>query len=230
MILLVSGKEDVQANWLATQWASHDASLLTPEDMSQSGWSFQPGSPLPWTAVAGGAPFDEQTPLLGLVNLLGHVTEEHLPHITPEDRNYVANEMTAFLLAWQGALTCPILNRPRPSCLAGPNLSTEAWMLLAAGLGTRVRKITTSSHSTGRRKSVGDHCAVTVIGNRTLGGEPELQRQALSLARAADVDLATFFFSTGRRAVFLGVTLRPDLATPEAASALLQYFEERSTC
>jgi hypothetical protein len=230
MILLVAGKEDAQAQWLATQWASHDARLLTPEDMSQSGWSFQSGSALPWTGVAGGQPFDEQTPLIGLVNLLGQVTEEHLPHIAPEDRSYVAHEMTAFLLTWQGALTCPVLNRPRPNCLVGPSLSTEAWLLLAASHGIRVRSITTSSHTSARRKRAEGNQAITVIGNRALGGEPELQRQALSLAHAAGVDLATFYFSTGRRAAFLGATLRPDLGTPEAAAALLQCLEEKSAC
>jgi hypothetical protein len=115
MILLVADEHDIQARWLAEQWAHHDARLLTPADLSRPGWSFRPGNSSDWTGVAGGIGFDHDTPLAGILNCLAQVTEAHLPHIHPEERSYVASEMTAFLLSWQCELACPVLNRPTPT-------------------------------------------------------------------------------------------------------------------
>lgn len=239
MILLVAGKYDTQARWLAERWVMHDACLLDTADLSQPGWCFRPGFPDEWTGVVGGRSVvggrcvDNNSRLHGVLNCLPAITEDQLLHIVPEDRSYVAREMTAFLLAWETELTCPVFNRPTPNCLIGPNLSREEWILTAARLGIRVSTVTRSSHGcsqAAQNNPFQDARAVTVIGKRVLGDGPELQYCARTLARAAGVELATFYFSAAAQTEFLGTTLQPDLKNCEAADALLQCFGGAHTC
>jgi hypothetical protein len=232
MILLVADQHDTQARWLAELWEHHDARLLTPTDLSQPGWSFRPGSSN-WTGVAGGVGFDHHTPLAGILNCLAEVSEAQLPHIHPEERSYVANEMTAFLLSWQCELTCPVLNRPTPNCLIGLNLSAEGWTQMAAGLGLPVKTTARASHAPSRTKAgdaYRDTRSVTVIGECALGGDSELQFCARSLAQAARVDLATFYFTCASEPEFVAASLRPELSHPEAVEALLQCFQRPRPC
>jgi hypothetical protein len=233
MILLVAGRSDIQARWLVERWARHDARLLEVNDLSQPGWCFRPSCPEEWTGVVGGQRFDNNSGLSGVLNCLTAITDDQLLHVVPEDRAYVACEMTAFLLAWETELTCPVFNRPTPNCLIGPNLSREEWILMAARLGIPVTTITRSSHQHARAAQNGpiqNARSVTVIGRRALGDGPELQYWARSLARAAGVELATFYFSGAAEAEFLGASLRPDLTNCETADVLLQCFEGVHTC
>jgi hypothetical protein len=233
MILLVADELDTQARWLAEQWEHHDARLLTPADLSRPGWTFRPGSSPEWTGVAGVVGLDHHTPLAGILNCLAEVSEAQLPHIHPEERSYVANEMTAFLLSWQCELTCPVLNRPTPNCLIGLNLSDEGWTQMAAGLGLPVRTTARTSHGQSRTKSgdaYRDTRSVTVIGECALGEDSELQFCARSLAQTARVDLATFYFTRGSDPEFIGASLRPDLSHPQAVEALLHCFQRPRPC
>jgi hypothetical protein len=232
VILLVADEHDAQARWLAKLWAHHDARLLTPADLSRPGWNFRPCSSSGWTGVAGGVGFDHHTPL-GILNCLAQVSEEQLPHILPEERSYVANEMNAFLLSWQCELTCPILNRPTPNCLIGVNLSNQGWTQMAASLGLPVRTASRASHGPSRNKSDDASCntrSVTVIGEFALGEDAELQFCARCLAQAAGVDLATFYFSRASEPEFIGANLRPDLSHPGAVDTLLQCFQGTRPC
>jgi hypothetical protein len=233
MILLVADEHDPQARWLAEQWVPHDARLLTPADLSRPGWSFRPGNSSEWTGVASGMNLDHDTPLAGILNCLAEVSEAQLPHIRPEERSYVANEMTAFLLSWQCELTCPVLNRPTPNCLIGLNLSPEGWTQMAAGLGLPVRTTARASHGPSRTKAhdaYRDTRSVTVIGECALGEDSDLQFCARSLAQTARVDLATFYFTSASEPEFVDASLRPDLSHPEAVEALLQCFQGPRPC
>jgi len=232
MILIVADRFDEQVQWLAARWERHGARILHAGDLSQSGWCFCPGSER-WTGVAGGEPVGSDSALTGVLNCVPEITCDQLLHIAPQDRAYVAREMTAFLLSWQSELTCPVVNRPTPQSLMGPNWSREEWIVTAARLGVRVRTTTRATHGD-LGKSSGDslgraHCVI-VAGNRILGGTAQLQDWARSLGRAAAVQFAAFCFSPTDEPEFLAATLRPDLANPQTADALLEVFDGAHAC
>jgi len=79
-----------------------------------------------------------QKEITGVLTRLPCVFEQELVDITPDDRRYVAAEMTAFLLFWLSRLKCPVLNRPTPTCLSGPYWRREKWIHVAARVGIPV--------------------------------------------------------------------------------------------
>ncbi len=72
----------------------------------------------------------------GVLNRLGFLPPGHLLMIEPSERDYVSQELTAFYLSWLHALSCPVLNRPTPTGLAGAwrHDSEWRWLALQAGL------------------------------------------------------------------------------------------------
>jgi hypothetical protein len=233
MILLVANEFDTNARWLAERWTSFDVRILSPSDLSRPGWYFQPGSLGAWAAVVDGEVCDAQTPLNGVINLLPSITQEQLPHIVPEDQAYVAQEMNSFLLSWESELSCPVVNRPTPNCLIGPNLSLEEWVLLAARLGLPVKPINHSSNAGSRSNRKGlfhNAIAATVIGDQVFCGSEELQSFARPLAHAANVDLGVFYFTRESNAKFLGASLQADLTNDAAADAVLELFPGCRPC
>jgi hypothetical protein len=77
----------------------------------------------------------------GVLIRLPYVFEQELLHIVPGDRAYVAAEMQAFLISWLSRLKCPVLNRPTPSYLLGPNWRPQQWVYTAAQVGIPVRPV-----------------------------------------------------------------------------------------
>lgn len=138
MLLIVASRFDSRAAGLVRRWAADDAQVLTCRSLSRPGWVFDPARPAVGTFVtdAGPVPVDD---LQGLVSLLPAVHADELPHVAPEDRDYVAAEMHAFLVAWLASLPCTVLGHPTPYCLTGPHLRHEQWIQQAARAGLTVR-------------------------------------------------------------------------------------------
>jgi len=229
VLVVLANRADATAAELVSAWAAHNAALLTAEDLSRAGWRHHPGIDEASTAVIGGrvVPVRE---IDAVLTRLPCVTEADLPHIVAEDRNYVAMEMTSFLVAWLSALECTVINKPRPACLTGPNWREAEWVRLAAQLGMRVRTLRREcapGANVAPRVFEGVPAAVTVIGKSRFGFVDEtLKEQAGRLAQAAGVDLLTVFFSnaSSSSAEFLGVSLCPDLSPPDVASSVLELL------
>jgi hypothetical protein len=181
----------------------------------------------------------------GVLTRLTAVDEHELTHIVPGDRAYVAQEMTAFLLSWLAGLSCPILNRPTPGCLAGPPWRREQWVYQAARLQIPVRPVRrTVALAGGLRSPVETRSAgqphgparrpvtITIVGDRWFGeADPALAHHARRLATAAGVDLAAVHFSGPRRgARLVAADLWPDVASPQIGDAVLAYLGDRDRC
>jgi hypothetical protein len=168
----------------------------------------------------------------GVLTLRPCVFAEELAHIFAGDRAYVAAEMNAFLIAFLSKLKCPILNRPTPLCLSGPNWRLEQWVKAAASLSIPVvpvhRRIT-DLHAASAALGPGAH-EVTVVGGRCFGpADAGLASQARQLAKIANVDLVSFWFRpTARGAQFVAADLWPDLARAEIAEAVLDFLSQSS--
>ena len=213
---------------LAARPGTDRIALLTCEDLSVPGWRHYVAAAGTSVAVIDGREVAVEE-ITGVVTCLPNVSELELLHIVPSDRAYVAAEMSAFLLSWLSALSCPVLNRPSPTCLSGPYWRPEQWARLASEVGMRVQPV----H---RRVALDIVCqrppsrtgvTVTVIGERCLGQAHTATLAAASrLARAAGVELLTVRVSGPEPgATFLGADPWPDLTCQETADVLLEYLE-----
>jgi len=226
-LIVLAGALDAPARTLAERWAPVGAVLVTPASLSVAGWRHSPGDPGRLRAPVGGR-------LLGIADIgavlvrLPCVTPGDLPHIAAADREYVAEEMTAFLLSWLSELPCRVVNRPTPTCLAGPALRDEQWVRLASELGIPCRPALRRVPAGGAPPpAVRSPASVTVIGAHAVpgGSDPELGRRACALAAAAGADLLVVHFdAAGREPKVVGADLWADLGRGEVADALLELL------
>jgi hypothetical protein len=234
MLVIIAQKQDQSARWLAERWDRFGAELLSPNDLSLQGWCHCVGLASEETAVINKrtVPVREIT---GVLTRLPHVPEHELMHIIPADRAYAAAEMTAFLLSWLSGLNCPLLNRPTTTCLSGCGWRSEQWVYLATLLGIpiipvrrRARRVEEVSGNT----SMDPFDTVTVVGERCIGtGDEKQAAYALRLAAAAGVDLLAVHFRTvGGEPQLLSADLWPEIASPQVADAMLEYFQRNRAC
>jgi hypothetical protein len=240
MLLVLASLYDHAAEALVERWREHGARLLTCRDLSNAGWRFDPEDARGAFVSAAGEVF-HASEIRGVLTRLPSVTPHELPHIVATDREYVAAEMTAFLIAWLSSANFPVINRPTPVCLMGPNWREEQWTYAALRAGMRIRQTTRllslrtpqpapppvefeeASEGNGRTEDV--RLTLTVAGERCFGGTDEtLKAQALRLAKLAGVEFLEVQFSGGRAAAFVGAYLAPAVSSPEVADALLARF------
>lgn len=234
MLVILASRHDAVAASLAARWSAEDVALVTPENLSASGWRHYPGSPESSSAPLGGRAVGE-CEITGVLSRMWGVGEFDLPHIVPEDRAYVGMEMTAFITSWLYGLPCPVLNRPTPTCLTGINWREEEWTHRAARLGIPVRTVrrrTALDAEAQPPTAAGPACVVTVVGKRCVGDADEtLKTHARNLAAAAGTELLDVHFDgAGPDAVFLGVGLWPDVTAPEIADAILEHLKGGHAC
>jgi hypothetical protein len=125
MLVIVASRYDSEAQALASRWGDHDAHVLSCQDLSVTGWRNCLPDRRASTAVIGGRVISDAD-ITGVLTLLPCVMTHELLHIVPEDRAYVAAEMMAFLVSWLHGLAAPVINRPTPVCLMGPNWRARA--------------------------------------------------------------------------------------------------------
>jgi hypothetical protein len=231
MLLILASEHDRAARALVRRWEGYGAGLLTCRDLSTPGWRYYPGDPAASRAAVGGRsiPFEE---IGGILLRLPSVTEDELPHIVEADRGYVAAEMNAFLVAWLTEAHFPVVNRPTPICLMGPNWHHEQWLHAAAQAGARLRSSPrpTTPEAAASEVHAGRLCTVTVVGERCLGqADDSLKELARRIARGAGVTLlAVQFAGPHAGAEFVGAYLGADVLQPPVADALLDCFCPRA--
>jgi hypothetical protein len=161
----------------------------------------------------------------GVVSLLPWIGPQDLPGIHPEDQEYVAAEMSAFLLAWLSELSCPVLDRPSPSSLSGLGWRREQWIRVASRLGIPTAlPDDASTHGA----PVLSGRPVTVLDGQPVGGcQPAEGEAAATIARAVDVRLVTLsFVGTEQAPVFEGAWPAPQLDDPDMAKVLKESLLE----
>lgn len=231
MILVIASRHDLVARALVGRWAAHGARLLTSADLSAAGWRHHSDAAGTSTLLVGGRVIPARE-VSGVLTRLPCVFERELVRIAPVHRAYVAAEMTAFLTFWLSDLPCPVLNRPTPGCLAGPNWRREQWVHAAARAGIPVRSV---------RRCVGVSAGlspeapyphpitVTVVGDRCVGRVTRrLAAQARHLADTARLDLLAVRFSgPGPGAHFVDADPWPDIAAdPAVTDAVIEYLQK----
>jgi hypothetical protein len=165
--------------------------------------------------------------LSGVLCRLAAVRPCELLEIVPEERQYVAAEVTAFLLAWLDTLPCRVVNAPSALCLSGPGWRREQWLYAAWRLGipalATVRRVVPGRASADLAKA--HTAAVTVVGSSCATGPPQLMALAQRLAGAARVDLLTVWFAqAGTGYAVTGADAWPDVSTSSVAIPLLELL------
>jgi hypothetical protein len=227
VIAILAKAGDAAAETLASRWGS-EARLMTPRDLARRGWVHRPGSDADVVVIDSGQVAARE--LTGVVTQLCFVAPDDLAPIVAVDRPYVAAEMTAFLLAWLSDLPCPVVNRPSPLGLAGPNLRPEAWMALASEAGIPVRPIRRDRHGYRAQDASGARDEVTVVGNRALGAmSARAGERALRLARRVDAEMMVAVFDPAEPdEPLLDAHTWPDLTRADVADALLELLTGRA--
>jgi hypothetical protein len=228
VLVIVASRHDKAAEALAVRWAAHDATLLTAEDLSVAGWRHYLNASVESKAVVGGQGLTTAK-ITGVLIRLPYLPEQELLQIVPEDRAYVATEMNAFLVSWLSGLQCPVLNRPTPTYLLGPNWRQQQWVYAAAQIGIPVRTVQRKvALSTPIQTQVLEKppVSVTVIGHSCVGQvDDTLATHAKRLADVAKVELLTVqFTSPEANGELINAELWADISHPEIADAILERF------
>jgi hypothetical protein len=229
VVLVVTSRRDAAATALAANDGAA-VRLMTPDDLSQEGWTFRLNDPAGGTARLGGSAVPVAD-IAGVVTRLPAVTAHDLPHIAADDRGYVAVEMNAFLLAWLTSLPCPVVNRPTPLCLAGPPWRQEQWVLMAEQLGIPARPVVRRTNEVpGPAVAAAPDHIVTVVGREHFGTEnEELAERAHALADAAGADLLSVAFDGPRRdARLVNASLWLDLGDAAIGNAVIALVRRKA--
>lgn len=226
MLVVVASALDVDANKLVTRWKEHDAALMTCQDLSTPGWRHHLGHSYSSAPVIGGrvVPMDD---VKGVFTRRPWIFPEELTHIVLPDREYVAAEMSAFLVSWLSELTCPVVNQPTPTCLSGPGWRQPQWAHLAARLDIQVswdrwQIPPPASDDVGPPSTA--TVEVIIVDGRCFGAPDAATAVAAQrLASVARVRLAGFQFTVGAsRPVFVSANLWPSVEDPAVNDAVLQ--------
>jgi hypothetical protein len=245
MILILASRWDTTPNDIAAAWADQPVSIMTARDLSRAGWCLSLGAHDDGVsrdavrndaavrrdrAVIEGQPIADEE-LQCVLTRLPWVTEMELPEIVAPDRAYVAAEMSAFLLFWLSGLACPVLNKPTPTCLAGPGWRPERWTRAAAETGMTVRAVQRDSRLRGAPADCAPSRQVTVVGSQVFGEvHPDLKERVRLLAELAHVSLLTVQFCGAERgAAFLGADASPSLDDQSVRAAVLEHLTSASS-
>jgi hypothetical protein len=217
VIVIVASAFDASAARLAERWQHEGAAVLACSDLSTAGWRYRLGRRAESRAVVAGQLVDMDA-ISAVLTRRPCIFPVELTSIDPGDREYVAAEMNAFLLAWLSELACPVLNQPTPTCLAGPGWPLVHWLALARDLGIE---------TSGAGDDPDCHIDLTVIGDACFNApDASVAIRARQLAREAGVQMLTLRFrlESHRRPSLFGVNLWPDLDQSGPADAALEQL------
>ena len=231
MLVVVGSRHDPGACAIVQQWKRWGAALLSCEDLSASGWRYSPSDRAASRAVVSGQIVSDIA-IRGVLVRRPWVLQQELTHIAPADREFVAAEMSAFLLAWLSQLPCRVLNRPRGTSLCGPNWWPQQWAHMAADVGCQVEpvrwQVPANARAKGKERSYPALQSVeaVVVGDRCLGEVSDDQAaDAMKLAGAAGVALlAVWFAPANGRSRFIAANAMPDLKDSRVSDAVREYL------
>jgi hypothetical protein len=213
VIAVLASRFDPEALDLVSAWSDSKAVLLSAEDLCSPGWSFRPAAPAESTAVINGQRV-RVSELRAVVTRRPAVLAEELMRITQADRNYVAAEINAFLVAWLSSLPCRVVNRPTPTSLCGPAWSELYWREAARRAGVDWTEA----------EDAGEAHEVMLCGRRVLfSNSIEEETAVRALGHSAGAELMGVRLRSGR---VCGVSVAPPLTNREVRDCLLSYLVE----
>lgn len=214
MLLVLASRFDGEARAFVDERLAGRALLLTPADLSASGWNVTWRFPGENMGEAGGLTF-RSADVSAALSLLPAVTQHELPHIAVEDQEYVAAELHAFLRFWLSELSCPVYNRPSHGGLSAAPWSERRWRWTAAEAGLLP---VTTGHANAA------DMLMSVVDGAVIDGEASADQRlaARRLSEASGATTLTLHFRDGR---FAAAFPRPLLAQPKVADAVERLLQ-----
>lgn len=213
MLVVVTSSSDPE---LALLKSRPGIALIVPAHLSEPGWIYEVGRGERTQIITSKGTVSAKD-ISGVLTRTQRAWPAELPHIHPEDREYVAAEMTAFLAGLLNELPCPVLNPPAANSWWGPPWTTEHWQRAAA-----VNDGAVCCNHDGR---CSDSEQIVILGKRAIccgdKSSSNMSELALRLAEIAGVDLLEASFCA-RHQGLKQVSLRPALD-----EQLLKAIEER---
>jgi hypothetical protein len=230
LLVILASIHDKSVGHLVELWDPHDVCVLTCKELSMVGWRHYLNDSTLSTAVVNGKKISNEQ-IDGVLTRLPYVTETELFHIVNHDRSYVAAEMMAFLVSWLSCLKCPVINKPTPLCLLGPNWSQEQWIHAAAKVGLPVRSLRRQSFKSNIINNAVDHMqrvTVSVIGDHCYGAiNDEMTEQSIRLTRQAGVEMLSVHFAAYEKGfLFITANLWFPIDSHNISNAILDYLIE----
>ena len=227
MILIISNYLDDTAGELLKLFPAGKASLFTSQHLSSRGiaaYSNQFNNS--YVTIEENSLSVES--ITGVITLIPSIFPWELIQIEKEDREYVAGEMTAFMIYFLSCLRCPKLNPPSPSCLSGFNWRQEHWIKKAFELRIPVKPIEISSREKIKTNYLdAEIITIIIIGNQFCGQDNELLiSYAFHLARHTGMKLlqVNFIKYSNDETYFLSASQFPDLDNNSVMEAMVDYF------
>jgi len=227
LILVFASELDEVARDATTEWSEQQAVLLTPADIFCKGWRTRIGGVHDWSIVAN----RQQWPIRsvsGVVSLLPRILARELFDIQEEDRPFAAAEATAFALFFLSSIPCPVVNRPTPNCLNGPNWQPEQWTRACFEAGVAFKVSCRRTNEVIRPETACSGLrSVTVLGGKCLEDTSEgCLADVLTLAQLANVTFLQVYFAQDEgESIFYRAQLTPDLSKVGIRTALREYFD-----
>jgi hypothetical protein len=167
--------------------------------------------------------------IAGVVNLLAAVVPKTLTVYEPEEREYQASELHAWLLFFLSALVCPVVNRPTPLSLNGPVLNPIGWYHLAraAGIPLSAVSVDSAEGTNPRARGSGNLVEVVCLGGGILAPSgTAADRYTVELARRSGVEYlkARYTNESPTNVRFAGASSIPDPRCQRERRALVEYF------
>jgi hypothetical protein len=214
MLVVFAQPWDPAGPALAAAWPGRTG-IVTPRDLSHPGWRLRSGAADRAVLVAGGEAVDISE-VRGVIGRLGWIAPEDLTWIDAAERDFVAAEMGAFLLAFLSQIDCPVLNRPTPLCLAGPMPLPAAW-----------RESARKARFPLARPGAAPARTLDVIDGRVVGAR--FRPEAWAAERlAADCGARLLAVAVSDDGGFIGAHPFVDLANPTLACAAVSTFKTRN--
>ena len=227
MILVFASELDEVARDATTDWSERQAVLLTPADIFCKGWRTTIGGVHDWSIVASG----QQWPISavsGVVSRLPRILARELFDVQYEDRSFAAAEAMAFVFFLLSSMPCPVVNRPTPNCLNGPNWQLEQWGRACFEAGVAFKAgCRRNTEMFGPETASSCLRSVTVLAEKCLEDTSNgCLAGVLRLAQLANVIFLHVDFTEDKgETVFHRAELIPDLSRIEIREALREYFE-----
>jgi len=220
-IVILARAGHAPARALAAAWPGGAATLATPGDFLRAAWRWRLR---PTGAITAQGPAWLTAPA-GVLCLLEAVTAADLPIIAPEDREYAAAELSAFLSAWLYTLPCRRLNPPSLTALNGERHAL-LWRAHAQEAGLQTLPLEAADPEAAYAPPAVPATTITAIAGTILGGTAKTQAAILRLAGRAGLPmLQATFCETPRGLALHSATAQPDLSAPAALAALVKAFE-----
>jgi hypothetical protein len=225
LIVVFASELDETAQDAIVKWPEQKIVLLTPADFFCRGWRATTGGVDDWLLVVGGERYSIRS-ITGIVTLVPRIFARELFDVQPDERSYAAAEATAFALFFLSKVPCPVVNRPTPECLTGPNWRPEQWMRACFHAGIRTNKRKRTNRSLPRESAAADSTSVVVLAGKCLEDTSEGCLPAvLKLAQLAHVTfLRVYFTQESGQSFFYRAEVVPDLSKAEIRNGLSEHF------